>query len=118
MIGLLESRLDVVIYRAKFAPTIFSARQIVNHGHVLVDGKYCNIASCRLKPGQVVEIKEGSRNMTIILGAVQSNNRPTPEYLEVDGEKLSAKYNRIPILNDVPYPITMEPSLVVEFYSR
>ncbi len=117
LIGLLESRLDAVCYRAKFVPTVFAARQFVNHGHVLVNGKKVNIASYRVKAGDVVQVKERSRNMALVLEAMQSPERDTPEYLEVDAKGLSAKFIRAPELAEVPYPVKMEPNLVVEFYS-
>jgi small subunit ribosomal protein S4 len=117
LIALLESRLDAVCYRAKFVPTVFAARQFVNHGHVLVNGKKVNIASYRVKAGDVVSVKERSRNMALVLEAIQSSERDTPDYLEVDGKGLSAKFIRAPELAEVPYPVKMEPNLVVEFYS-
>jgi small subunit ribosomal protein S4 len=117
LIGLLESRLDAMVYRAGFVPTIFAARQFVNHGHVLVDGKRVNIPSYRLKPGQVVQIREKSRQLTIVMEAMQSKERSVPEYIEVNEADLSVKYLRMPILSDVPYPVVMEPHLVVEYYS-
>ena len=117
LIGLLESRLDAVVYRAKFVPTPFAARQFVNHGHVTVNGKKVNIASYRVKPGDVVEVKERSRNMALVLEAIQSAERDVPDYLEVDGKGLQAKYIRVPDLAEVPYPVKMEPNLVVEFYA-
>lgn len=118
LVGLLESRLDAFIYRSCFAPTIFSARQIVNHGHVLVDGKRVNIPSYRLKPGQVVEIRQKSREIPIILEATQMNERSVPEYIDADFAKMSAKYGRMPELSDVPYPVIMQPNMIIEFYSR
>ena len=117
LIGLLESRLDAVVYRAKFVPTVFAARQFVNHGHVLVNGKRVNIPSYRVKPGDVVQVRERSRNMALVLEAIQSPERDTPDYLQVDGKGLSAKYIRIPELSEVPYPVKMEPNLIVEFYA-
>jgi small subunit ribosomal protein S4 len=117
LIGLLESRLDAVVYRAKFVPTVFASRQFVNHGHVLVNGKRVNIASYRVKPGDVVSVRERSRNMALVLEAIQSAERDVPDYLEVDGKGLSAKYIRIPELSEVPYPVKMEPNLIVEFYA-
>jgi len=117
LIGLLESRLDAVVYRAKFVPTVFASRQFVNHGHVLVNGKRVNIASYRVKPGDVVSVRERSRNMALVLEAIQSSERDIPDYLEVDGKGLSAKYIRIPELSEVPYPVKMEPNLIVEFYA-
>lgn len=119
MIGLLESRLDAIVYRAKFAPTVFAARQMVNHKHILVDGKTVNIASYRVKPGQVVEVREKSRErLSGIMADHPCNERPDPEYLEIDSKKMTVKYNRMPLLGDVPYPVSMEPNLVIEFYSR
>ena len=117
LIGLLESRLDAIVYRAKFVPTVFASRQFVNHGHVLVNGKRVNIASYRVKPGDVVSVRERSRNMALVLEAIQSGERDVPDYLEVDGKGLSAKYIRIPELAEVPYPVKMEPNLIVEFYA-
>jgi small subunit ribosomal protein S4 len=117
LIGLLESRLDAVVYRSKFVPTVFASRQFVNHGHVLVNGKRVNIASYRVKPGDVVLVRERSRNMALVLEAIQSSERDIPDYLEVDGKGLSAKYIRIPELSEVPYPVKMEPNLIVEFYA-
>jgi small subunit ribosomal protein S4 len=117
LIALLESRLDAVCYRAKFVPTVFAARQFVNHGHVLVNGKKVNIASYRVKAGDVVQVKERSRNMALVLEAMQSPERDTPDYMEVDAKALSVKFIRAPELAEVPYPVKMEPNLVVEFYS-
>ena len=117
LVGLLESRLDAVVYRAKFVPTVFAARQFVNHGHVLVNGKRVNIASYRVKPGDTVSVRERSRNMALVLEAIQSAERDTPDYLEVDGKGLAVKFIRMPDLAEVPYPVKMEPNLVVEFYS-
>jgi small subunit ribosomal protein S4 len=117
LIALLESRLDAIVYRAKFVPTVFAARQFVNHGHVLVNGKRVNIASYRVKPGDVVSVRERSRNMALVLEAIQSPERDVPDYLEVDGKGLSAKFIRAPELAEVPYPVKMEPNLIVEFYA-
>ena len=118
LIGLLERRLDAVVYRAKFVPTVFAARQFVNHGHVQVNGRRVNIPSYKVKIGDVVSVKEASRGLEIVVVASQSSERDVPDYLEVDHTKMTAKYVRIPGLTDVPYPTLMEPSLVVEFYSR
>lgn len=118
LIGLLESRLDAVVYRSNFAPTIFAAKQLISHGHILVDGKKVDISSYRLKPGQVVEVKEKSRGLLLIQEAMKGEERSVPEYIEVNNDKASAKYSRVPVLTDVPYPVIMEPNLVVEFYSR
>jgi len=117
LIALLESRLDAVVYRAKFVPTVFAARQFVNHGHVQVNGKRVNIASYRVKPGDVVTVRERSRNMALVLEAIQSSERDIPDYIEVDGKGLTAKFIRTPDLAEVPYPVKMEPNLIVEFYS-
>src|SRR5215470_5167400 len=117
LIGLLESRLDAVVYRAKFVPTVFAARQFVNHGHVLVNGKRVNIASYRVKVGDVVQVRERSRNMALVLEALQLVERDIPDYIEVDPKAMTAKLMRTPELAEVPYPVKMEPNLVVEFYS-
>ena len=117
LIALLESRLDAIVYRAKFVPTVFAARQFVNHGHVLVNGKRVNIASYRVKAGDVVSVRERSRNMALVLEAVASSERETPDYLTVDAKHLSATFVRAPELSEVPYPVKMEPNLVVEFYA-
>ena len=118
LIGLLERRLDAVVYRAKFVPTIFAARQFVNHGHVLVNGKRVNIASYRVSEGDVISVREKSRQMAAILEAIQLTERDVPDYLEVDNNKLTAKFVRTPGLGDVPYPVQMEPNLVVEYYAK
>ncbi len=118
LIGLLERRLDAIVYRAKFVPTVFAARQFVNHGHVKVNGKKVNIPSYRCKVGDVIEVKEKSKQLALVVEASQSSERDTPDYLSVDEGKLSATFNQIPSLSDVPYPVIMEPNLVVEFYSR
>ena len=117
LIGLLESRLDAFVYRSKFVPTIFAARQFVNHGHVKVNGVKTNIGSFRLKPGDVVQVREKSRNMALVLEALGSPERDLPEHIEVDPKAMSATYVRIPELADVPYAVVMEPAQVVEFYS-
>ncbi len=118
LIGLLERRLDAVVYRAKFVPTVFAARQIVSHGHITVNGRKVNVASFRCRVGDVIEMKEKSRQLTVVLEAIKSSERDVPDYIEVDHNKMTAKFNRIPLLSDVPFPVTMEPNLVVEFYSR
>ncbi len=118
LIGLLESRLDAVVYRAKFVPTIFAARQFVNHGHVKVNGKRVNVSSYRCKPGDVIEVREKSKQMVLVLEAVQLAERDVPDYIEADHNKMTATYKAVPGLADVPYAVQMEPNLVVEFYSR
>jgi small subunit ribosomal protein S4 len=117
LISLLESRLDAIVYRAKFVPTPFAARQFVNHGHILVNGKRVNIPSYRVKVGDVVQVRERSRNMALVLEALQLAERDTPDYVEVDAKAMTAKYIRMPELAEVPYPVKMEPHLVVEFYA-
>ncbi|WP_072391549.1 30S ribosomal protein S4 [Hyphomicrobium sp. CS1GBMeth3] len=118
LIGLLERRLDALIYRAKFVPTVFAARQFVSHGHVTVNGRRVTIPSYRLRINDVVEVREKARQLPLVLEALKSAERDIPDYLDVDQNKLSAKLTRVPALSDVPYPVTMEPNLVVEFYSR
>lgn len=116
LIGLLERRLDAVIYRMKFAPTIFAARQFVNHGHILVNGKRVNIPSYQVCDGDVIELREKARQITPVLQAQNDNTRDYPGYMSVEGFK--GTFTRAPALADVPYPVRMEPNLVVEFYSR
>jgi len=118
LIGLLESRLDAIVYRMKFVPTVFASRQFVNHGHVLVNGKRVNIPSYQVKAGDVIEVKPASKELGVLLEAVQSHERDVPDYIEVDHKKMKGTYARVPNLADVPYPVQMEPNLVVEFYSR
>jgi small subunit ribosomal protein S4 len=118
MIALLESRLDAVVYRAKFVPTPFAARQFVNHGHVKVNGRRVTIPSFRVKVGDVVEVKEKSKQLAVVLEAIALAERDVPDYIEADHSKMTAKLARLPQLNDVPYPVQMEPHLVVEYYSR
>ena len=118
LIGLLESRLDAVVYRAKFVPTIFAARQFVNHGHVLVNGQRVNIPSYRVKEGDVVEVREKSRQLASVLEAVGLAERDVPDYIEADHQKMTATFTRAPGLSDVPYPVQMEPNLVIEFYAQ
>ncbi len=118
LIEILERRLDAVVYRAKFVPTVFSARQLVNHGHVMVNGKKVDIPSYQVSDEDVVSVKEKSRGLPLVLEAIASPERTTPEYLRVDENKAAATYLRGPKLEDVPYPVPMEPNLVVEFYSR
>jgi len=118
LIGLLERRLDAVIYRAKFVPTVFAARQFINHGHVKVNGRRVNIASYRLKVGDLVEVKDKSKQLALVLEATALAERDVPDYIEADHHKMTARLARIPHLNEVPYPVQMEPHLVVEYYSR
>jgi len=118
LIGLLETRLDAIVYRMKFVPTMFAARQFVSHGHVLVNGKRVTISSYLVKEGDTVEIRAKSREIPMVLEAVASGERDVPEYIEVDHKKMVGKFIRVPKLEDVPYPVQMEPNLVVEYYSR
>jgi small subunit ribosomal protein S4 len=118
LIELLERRLDAVVYRMKFAPTPFSARQFVNHGHIRVNGRRVNIASYLVKDGDLIEVKDKSKQLAIVLEASKSTERDVPDYLQVDHDKMKGSFVRAPKLADVPYPVSMEPNLVVEFYSR
>ena len=118
LVGLLERRLDAIVYRAKFVPTVFAARQFVNHGHVTVNGQRVNIPSYRVKEGDVIAVRDRSKQLAIVLEAAQSAERDVPDYLEVDHSKMTASFVRTPSLSDVPYPVIMEPNLVVEFYAK
>jgi small subunit ribosomal protein S4 len=118
LIGLLERRLDAVVYRAKFVATMFAARQFINHGHIKVNGKRVNIASYKVKPGDVIEVKEASKQLALVLEANQLAERDVPEFIEADHGKMTAKFVRVPNLSEVPYPVQMEPHLIVEYYSR
>ena len=118
LVGLLERRLDAVVYRSKFVPTPFAARQFVNHGHVKVNGRRVNISSYKVKVGDLIEVKESSKQLTPVLEAIQLAERDVPDFLEVDHSKMTAKFARIPALSDVPFAVQMEPHLIVEFYSR
>ncbi|MBI1214289.1 MAG: 30S ribosomal protein S4 [Alphaproteobacteria bacterium] len=118
LIELLERRLDAAVYRMKFVPTIFAARQFVNHGHVKVNGKRVNIPSYSLKDGDIIEVREKSRNMALYIMASEAVDREVPGYMEVDHKAGTGKFIRGPKLEEVPYPVRMEPNLIVEFYSR
>ena len=118
MIGLLEQRLDALVYRAKFVPTVWAARQFVSHGHVKVNGRRVTIPSFRVKLGDVVEVKDASKQLAMVLEATHLAERDVPDYIDVDHSKMTAKLSRIPQLNEVPYAVMMEPHLVVEYYSR
>ncbi|MAX63091.1 MAG: 30S ribosomal protein S4 [Rhodospirillaceae bacterium] len=118
LVGLLEHRLDAIVYRAKFVPTVFAARQFVSHGHVLVNGRRMTVSSYTVKIGDKIEVRQKSREMPLVLEAIQSAERDIPEYLEVDHNKLTVNIIRTPKLEEIPYPAKMEPNLVVEFYSR
>ena len=118
LIGLLERRLDTVIYRAKFAPTVFSSRQLINHGHVKVNGKKVNISSFLLKLEDQIEIRDKSKELVVIVGSLVSKEREVPDYIQMDEKNKQAKLLRIPKFAEIPYPTIMEPSLVIEYYSR
>ena len=118
LIESLERRLDAVVYRMKFVPTIFSARQFVSHGHVKVNGKRVTIPSYTVKDGDTIELKEQSKQINLVLESISSQEREIPEYLEVDHTEFKGRFLRAPLIHDVPYPVTMEPNLVIEYYSR
>ena len=118
LIGLLERRLDTVIYRGKFTPTVFAARQLINHGHIRVNKKKVNISSYLVKETDIIEVREKSKTLTIIDGALSSKERDVPEYIQLDDKNKTVKLIRIPKFAEVPFPVIMEPSLVIEYYSR
>ena len=118
LIELLERRLDAIVYRAKFVPTVFAARQFINHGHITVNGKRVTIPSYSVRDGDVIEVKPKSRELPIVLDAVASGERDVPDYVTVDLKAMKAVYTRGPTLEEVPYPVKMQPNLVIEFYSR
>jgi small subunit ribosomal protein S4 len=118
MLGLLERRLDAVIYRAKFVPTVFAARQFISHGHIKVNGRRVTIPSYKVKVDDLIEVKEKSKQLALVLESVGLAERDVPDYVEVDHSKMTAKLTRVPVMGEIPYPVQMEPHLVVEFYSR
>ena len=118
LIGLLERRLDAVVYRMKFVPTVFAARQFINHGHVKVNGKRVNIPSYKVKEGDVVEVRDRSKQLAVVIEASELAERDVPDYIDVDHSKMKGTFVRVPKFADVPYPVMMEPNLVIEFYSR
>ena len=118
MIGLLESRLDAVVYRSKFVATVFASRQIINHGHIRVNGKKVDLPSYQVKIGDVISVHTSMKDNVNVVGASQSNERDVPDYVDVDHKHMSSTFKRVPKLSDVPFPVQMEPNLVVEFYSR
>lgn len=118
MIGLLERRLDAVVYRAKLAPTVFSARQLVSHGHVMVNDKRVKISSYRVNPGDVITVSEKAKQMPLVVLSLESAERAFTDYVKMDSADFTATYVRVPAFEDVPYPVQMQPDLVVEFYSR
>jgi len=118
LIGLLEVRLDTLVYRAKFVPTVYAARQFISHGHINVNGRRVNISSYRVRVDDVIEVREKGREIPMVLEATKSPERDVPDYIDADHSKYTAKLARVPVLADVPFPVIMEPNLVVEFYSR
>ena len=118
LVALLETRLDTVIYRAKFAPTVFSARQLINHGHFKVNKKKVNVSSYLVKEEDLIEVKDKSKSLIIIEGCLNSKERDVPEYIQSDSKNKTAKLVRVPKFADIPYPVQMEPKLVIEYYSR
>jgi len=118
MIGLLERRLDTVVFRAKFVPTPYAARQLVSHGHVAVNGKRVTVSSYLVKEGDLIELRGKAKDLAMVLDTVKSAEREVPEYIDANHSKMTAKYIRVPLLAEVPYAVVMQPSLVVEFYSR
>jgi len=118
LIGLLERRLDTIIYRAKFATTVFSARQLINHGHIRVNGKKVNIPSYLVKEEDAIEVRDKSKELTMIVGSLINKEREIPEYIQMDEKNKKAKLIRVPKFSEVPYPTIMEPNLVIEYYSR
>jgi len=118
LIALLESRLDTVVYRSKLAPTVFAARQLINHGHIRVNKKRVNISSFSLKETDIVDVRDKSKKLIAIDGSVQSKERDVPEYIKIDNKNKSVQLVRVPKFSEVPYPVIMEPNLVIEYYSR
>ena len=118
LISFLERRLDIIVYRAKFAPTVFASRQIINHGHIRVNGRKVNISSYLIKPEDVIELRDKSKELTVVAGSLSSKERDVPEYINLDEKNKKIKLIRIPKFSEVPYPAIMEPNLVIEYYSR
>ena len=118
LVGILESRIDAVLYRMKLAPTVFACRQLINHGHVLVNDKRCNISSRMLNVGDKITLKEKARNIPAVLQAISSTERDVPDYVEVDHAKFTGGLTRVPLPDEIPYPVQMETNLVIEYYSR
>lgn len=117
-VGLLERRLDAIVYRSNFVPTVFAARQFVNHKHVTVNGKVVNIPSYQVRPGDVVEVRENAKNIPMVLDSISKIEREIPSYLELNAQNYSTKFIAVPKLEDIPYPVEMNINLVVEFYSK
>ena len=118
LIGILESRLDAIVYRMKFVPTVFAARQFVSHGHMTVNGKRVTIPSYMVQVGDAIAVRSKSKELAVLKEASESAERDVPDYIEIDHSKFTGALKRVPGLKDVPYPVQMEPNLVIEFYSR
>ena len=118
LIAILERRLDTVIYRGKFAPTVFAARQLINHGHIKVNKKRVNVSSYLVNESDIIEIQDKSKKLNVIEGSISSKERDVPEYIQLDDKNKSVKLVRVPKFSEVPYPVIMEPNLVIEYYSR
>ena len=118
LIGFLERRLDIIIYRAKFATTVFSARQLINHGHIRVNGRKVNIPSYLINEKDTIEVRDKSKEMTMIVGSLVNKEREIPDYIQMDEKNKKAKFIRVPKFSEVPYPTIMEPNLIIEYYSR
>jgi len=118
LVGLLETRLDTIIYRSKFAPTVFAARQLINHGHFRVNKKKVNVSSYRVREDDLIEIKDKSKSLIIIEGSLVNKERDVPEYIQLDSKNKTTKLVRVPKFSEIPYPTVMEPKLVIEYYSR
>ena len=118
LVGLLETRLDTVVYRSKFAPTVFAARQLINHGHFKVNKKKVNVSSYRVREDDLIEIKDKSKSLIIIEGSLGNKERDVPEYIQLDSKNKTTKLVRVPKFSEIPYPTVMEPKLVIEYYSR
>ncbi len=118
LVGFLERRLDTVIYRAKFAPTVFASRQLINHGHITVNGKKVNIASYLVKSEDVIEVKDKSKDLEVVATSLVNKEREVPEYILMDQKNKKATFVRVPKFSEIPYPVVMEPNLVIEYYSR
>tara|TARA_Y100000590_G_scaffold462646_1_gene627316 strand:+ start:316 stop:933 length:618 start_codon:yes stop_codon:yes gene_type:complete len=118
LVALLERRLDTIIYRAKFAITVFSARQLINHGHVRVNGKKVNVPSYLVKTEDIIELRDKSKDLNTVVGSIGSKERDVPDYIQMDEKNKKAKFLRVPKFSEIPYPTIMEPNLVIEYYSR
>ncbi|MBF0578825.1 30S ribosomal protein S4 [Erysipelotrichaceae bacterium RD49] len=114
---MLESRLDNLVYRMGFAPTRRAARQLVNHGHILVDGKKVDIPSVAVKPGSIIEVAEKDKNKSFIVDALEAAPA-TVDFVEVDKDAKKGKYVRYPERNELFKDQPINELLVVEYYNR